>query len=582
MVRDRGGVLVFALSLAAALTAQQPPAPSKPATNDLRLVGRIVSVVHEGVPAAEVWATDLAGKVLGRTVADGDGYYQLPRLPNGTLRLHAQAPGQVPAQIDFEAHGRTAAVTVPLEDGVPLQGTVVAADGKPVAGVEVVVMPLLELFPPFAWHGEVVTDANGAWSLPAVPMRRLLLRVFAPGHALAEVQVERGTVAVPVRLIADPAPPRRVQLKNWPVGGNVVVRVEPSAVERGLRLPRSLREAAVGADGTAWLWPLARGHEVRVAAPGFRTLPVAALCAAGTTKDLEFELIALGADQVAPNTAMHGRVQDALGQPLPGIAVLGRSQGSIAAPVVTAADGTFQLQMPARAGVLCEFGIASDEWCLGDLRAKLELDGRCWLTVSTDAERQIVLHSIRSGSVQGVLRDSNGTPLAAAAVQLQLRRPGSPPAMVAGATDPSGRLHLSGLLPGPYLLTSAGHGQVPASVEVTVPAGGVVEPGPLPFVPQGEIRGVVRDAAGAVVGGAVLGTLLDRKRVPPAFRRQMLAQVRDGVVLTDRRGCFRVPGVAAGDWVLSTREETELGKPADDTQRFTVGAGEVVTLEVRR
>jgi hypothetical protein len=571
------------------LQAQQPAALPDPATvPQLRLVGRIVSVVHDGVPAAEVWVSDAAGKVLGRTIADGDGYYQLPRLPNGTLQLHAKAAGRVPGRIEVVAHGRMAAATLPLEDGVPLAGTVVTPDGKPVAGAGVLVLPLPELAPPFAWYGEVTTDAAGAWSLPAVPMRRLLVRVFAPGHALSDVEVERGTVAVPVRLVADATPPRQVRLKNWPAGVQGVVRIEASRdpQQRWWRLPSNLAEAAVAADGTARLWPLGKSHEVRVAVAGYRTMPVCAMCAAGATKDLEFELIPRKPDDLTPDTAVHGVVQDAVGKPLAGITVLGRSHGVAAVPVQSDADGSFRLQMPARAGVLCELSIASDEWCLGDPRASLEVDGRCWLSVSTDPAGKVLLHSIRSGSVRGVLLGPNGTPLAAAAVHLRPRAgtaPGgaAPPAVVA-ATDPAGRLQVVSLPPGGYQLTAFGDGLLPVSLEVEVPVAGSVEPGPLPFAPAGEIRGVVLDGAGSGVGGALLGTYIDDRRLPAGLRRQLMASITSGAVLTDRSGRFRVAGVAAGNWSVFLRSETEAGAANGEAQTVPLTAGEVVTLEFRR
>ena len=101
------GALVL-VSLAVASPAQQAAGVN----GDVRLAGRIVSVSHEGVPAAEVWATDTRGKVLGRTVADGDGFYRLARLPLVPLRVHARGGDKVAGRTDVDANGLVREATV--------------------------------------------------------------------------------------------------------------------------------------------------------------------------------------------------------------------------------------------------------------------------------------------------------------------------------------------------------------------------------------------------------------------------------------------------------------------------------------
>lgn len=569
--------VAFAVSCLS-LAAQEPAAT-------VRLVGRIVDVLNEGVPAAEVWATDAAGQRLGRTVADGDGYYQLPRLPAVALRLHARAERRTEASLAVATNGLVRAATLVLEDAAPLRGRVVHGDGTPAAGAAVLVTGELPMVAPFDWVAETTTDARGEWSVPAAPLRPLVACAWLPGHALGQAPVLAGE-AEPARVVLPVGrlTPRAVQVTGLPAGCAAQVRCEPgrSGTQAAPRLPAAALSAPVAADGSASLWPLPCHHEVRVDAVGFTSLPVYVPCEAGAVAPLAFTMWPLPADLLAPATTLTGVVVDHVGQALPGVRLTSRCEDVYGATVTTAADGSFTLVAPVRTRVLCQVGLVAGPWRLGDPRAVLGADGRTWFTVAADPDVPLRLAALPTGSVRGVLRGAEGVPLGAARVHFtQVVKKDQRTGGVVTATDPAGRLEIAGLPAGDYVLTVFGDGVGQGSVPVRVVALETVSPGELVFAPVGEVRGVLRDPSGAPRPGAILTLYNEKTKVPAGLRVRMLATGFETPILTDREGRFRVGGVAPGDWTISQQLLVGAGgRSGAALHRFTLAAGETATLEL--
>src|SRR6185503_6561349 len=68
----------------------------------------------------------------------GNGLYVLERVPLGPILLEAKAPGYAPINGVTAELPREEPVLIQLQEGVQIAGTVLTADGRPVAGAELV------------------------------------------------------------------------------------------------------------------------------------------------------------------------------------------------------------------------------------------------------------------------------------------------------------------------------------------------------------------------------------------------------------------------------------------------------------
>ena len=561
------GALVL-LSFAAASPAQA----AGTAKGDVRLVGRIVSVLHEGVPAAEVWVTDAQGQRLARTVADGDGYYQLARLPFVPLQLHASGGDKVEGAIAVASNGLVRQTTLMLEDGDPLRGTVVLPDGTAAAGAAVMVTAEEPLGRPFDWSAETTADAKGQWALPMAPLRPLVARAFAAGRPLGEAKVARGrTGDVRVAIPAGELKTRPVRVTGMPAGTPVRVLCDLGHEQRRtFRLPTPAIEAIVDARGDAAVWDLPLSYVVRVVAPGCHSMPISIRCKPDTPRDLEFVLTALAPEEIAPSTRMTGRLVDDFGTPLAGIGIQSRyeSNPGRVAKATSAGDGTFAIDVPVAEKVLCQIGLSSREWRIGALDAKLGAEGVSWLTIKA-GPKPLRLDATRGGTLKGTVLGPSGTPLAAARVELTEACP--EPVRIVTATDAAGRLDVAALPSGTYAFEASGFGMPAGHGHVVIKARQEVAPPELTFAAVGEVRGTVTGAGEALPSVAFV-------REKGELRRSWRG---DGnvPVLTDRNGRFRVPGLAEGTWRMAPRAANGEAAVKDQVS-FTIGADRVTTSDV--
>lgn len=532
-------IIVTFTSLVTAQAGQWP---------DVALNGRIIDVMHHGVPAAEVWVTDSTDKNVARTFADGDGYYQLRRLPPGVVRVHASGNGVVAASMQVKAGGLVLAATLTLLDATPLHGIVTLSDGTPVQGADVIVYDVQPFPEPLSWIGETTTDAAGAWRFEAAPLRPLKARAFVAGLHLGEQLTPRmHAEVVKIVMPAKRTKVRIVKVAGVPDGVPVFVNCRPGTYTKvtGGPLPRGARQVAVAADGTAKVWTLAMHHEVRVSAKGHRSMPLAIPCPQDVAKHLQFTLSALPKAVTAPSTLVRGHVVDSLGTPLANITVVAREHEHRGTPAITATDGSFVINVPANENVLYSIGLLSPEWRLGDSRCTVGIDGITWQSKAAKAGEPVRLHATKAGNLHGTLIGPNGTPLAAARVMLL---GGSKPASMASATDAAGRIHFSGIPVGSYKLTARtadGHIgttslQVFADQEATL--------GKLKFAGGSELRGKITDAYGKPIASIPVMLVGSGQRLPLQLRHQLSLSRTSRFAITDRQGNYRLPMVTEGDW----------------------------------
>jgi hypothetical protein len=558
-----------------AFAVASPAQTARVAKDDVRLVGRIVSVLHEGVPAAGVWVTDAQGQRLARTVADGDGYYQLARLPFVPLQVHASGGDKVEGAIAVASNGLVREATLMLEDGDPLRGTVVLPDGSAAAGAAVMVTAEGRLGPPFEWYAETTADAKGEWALPMAPLRPLVVRAFAAGRPLGEARVARGRAGdVRVAIPAGELTTRPVRVTGMPAGTAVRVVCDQGFEQRnGHRLPTPAIEAIVDASGAAAVLDLPISYVVRVVAPGWKSMPISIRCKPGIPRDLEFVLTAVPPDEAVPSTRMTGRLVDEFGTPLAGVAIQSRYETSPErlAKTTSAADGTFAIDVPVSEKVLCQFGLASREWRLGALDARLGAEGVSWLTIKA-GPKPLRLDATRGGTLKGTVLGPSRTPLAAAKVELTMAGQ-MQPVRVVTATDAAGRLDVAALPAGTYALQATGFGMPAGNGQVVITAGEEVAPPVLTFAAAGEVRGTATGAGGPLPTMAIVAAREEGRHA----RRMQLRLWGDGSVpvLTDRNGRFRVPGLAEGMWMM-LNEQVAL----KDQDPFAIEAGRVTTFDV--
>ncbi|MBL8752554.1 MAG: hypothetical protein JNK15_04570 [Planctomycetes bacterium] len=546
---NRARIRPFAVvvSMLTAAVAAQAKAPPK---GDVRLVGRIVNVLHEGVPAAEVHVTDGAGTVVGRTIADGDGFFQMHRLPSDIAELHASGERFVPGRMPIVAQGLVRAATLVLEDGDPLHGTVSLADGTPAAHAAVLVTTRYRLDPPFDWFAETTTDAKGKWSLPAAPLRPLLLRAFTPGVPVLELDIERDRDgAADARFTGAKLEPRRVVVRGAAPGTDAVVYYETHVPhsQHPTRWPTAVAEVRCDANGDGLLWPLPIPSEVRLRAIGHRSMPIAIPVRDDKHPVLEFTLSPVPPDVAAPSTKMRGRLVDALGQPLANIAVVGREDTRTGSPTMTASDGTFELDVPARPGVLCHVAVRSPDHTLVAAQMETTRDGLRWQRIQADPDKVLALAAMPAGTIRDTLHLPSGAPFAAARVQIDLIATGG--GTVESATDAGGRVLVTGLPDGLHTV----HVHTPSARgtrKVEIVAGQVARIEPLVFEEAGEAFGVVTDPTGRPLPGmSLVGSYGKMLRMP----KGMMVRGRGAMTepwLTDRNGRFRIPYMPAGRWEL--------------------------------
>lgn len=155
-----------------------------------RVEGVVLDVLGQPIPLAKL-RLEIEGQGARTARADGQGCFAMPDLPLDTrLWMVAGAEGHQPRtwplwlkpyeQEDFE--------TISLDDAAPVHGQVVDPHGSPIANALVMLADDgidvdYEDVPLSARHA--VTDAEGRYSLPALPVGRVRLAAVAPGFDLA-------------------------------------------------------------------------------------------------------------------------------------------------------------------------------------------------------------------------------------------------------------------------------------------------------------------------------------------------------------------------------------------------------------
>lgn len=469
-----------------------------------------------------------------QVVSDADGWFRFAALADGKYSLVARHAGFGTRQqndIVVSARSGSTPIVVRLGTGARLSGSVKDADGKPVAGARVVA--LRDLGQRFSLSGtlerdEAVSDPQGKYVLDTlVEGASYRLGVVAEAYASAWDQ--------------QPTEVQRVAERDFTLqrGGYVEGRV----TEEGTGTPVADASVTV-VVGKVNMGAMGGGRPGRGGPGG----------AGGVATG--------GGDPTTPavaRTDAQGRFR--IGPLLPG-------------PVMSAV-----VKAPGySAYTSSNFG---------------PFTANPWPDVTVDAPVQIDVALKRGGAIEGVVRDAEGAPVAGASVIAAGSGPMGMTAMWSGSpattTDPQGRYHLDGVLPGEYHLTAdaPGFSQAEAGEDATkavMPEQGGTLTLDLVVAAAGVVTGAVKDGKGEPLAGVRVRTRPDfgglfggrggRGGMPAAGTgARMLQALRTAAALTDAQGQFRLEGVGtAVDWFVEAEAEDYV--PAT-SEKMRLKAGEV-------
>jgi protocatechuate 3,4-dioxygenase beta subunit len=417
-----------------------------------------------------------------------DGRVRVAGLPAGAVSVYAAAEGRTASereQVEVpEASEGTVALA--LGPGVPFDGSVLGADGKPATFADVLVEAggtsegVGEAKPDAVPYARTRTDAEGRFHVRGMPPGAPgTVVVRSAGHAEARVGVraaDDGVGPKPLEIRLEPGSRVRGTVrdpKGAPFPGALVFVVPADDLDLRTN-PRRVRTAADGAllralttvaeaDGTYALDGLPVGRAVVVCAEGD---PHAVSAWAGPLTAPRGEPELQADLRLRHHAILLLRVQDAKGVAVDGAEVepLGARGGGKARQV-----GMGRLELDGLWPGEQEVRVTKP----GFLRARVKVV----LAEGERKEHEVVL--VPAATISGVLLDERGKPRAGVRVEVECKEP-EPPGerheVPAGRaeTDAQGRFVLSGLRPGQHVLTVHGENlDLPAPLPVRAPAADV-------------------------------------------------------------------------------------------------------------
>ncbi|GHB55453.1 MFS transporter [Streptomyces umbrinus] len=232
------------------------------------------------VPRAAVTLISLAGRQLGRSVAQADGAYAVDAPGTGSYVLIASADGFQPQASTIVVNGEPLAYDILLSGTSGLSGTVKAAEGgKPVVGAMVIVTDV---------RGDVLatgtTGDQGEFAFAELVPGAVTVAVNAAGHRPRALPVEvggTGVTRIEVALTAGAQLQGVVRAPGGPLGDARVTLVDAAGNVVGT--------ATTGADGAYAFADLDSG-EYTVIATGYPPVATALTVNGGGVDGHDIEL----------------------------------------------------------------------------------------------------------------------------------------------------------------------------------------------------------------------------------------------------------------------------------------------------
>jgi protocatechuate 3,4-dioxygenase beta subunit len=552
--------------LLAALALSLPQTPAAPTAAQHTLTGQVVDGRGEPVPLAEVWVTPWGAddEVLARTRTDGQGTFVLGRVPERRAwAVHAQADGTTHETDHLSPADLIASLR--LSDAGSVRGTFADAEGKPVAGAQVVAA--FDLARGSRRPVTTVTDAEGRFELARVPLGIVDVRACKEGQGFGAGRVHV-TGAVTVTGVPDDVATRpRVRLTPYHEGS-------PQT------FPGAMLEGKFGLDGT---WRSAGlpdwEYLVRVSLDGFVIAPVEQRIRPGEPHRVTFRAAPVSTQ------AWSGTLVGADGKPLAGMLLALRALHARGRAEATSdQDGRFTFVCPFGADVKCVAEALDGAWTLTQPKGEAHIGSRelrylKWHETTVDLATPLQLCAIAAARVAGRIVADDGRAVPFARVELEHEMSNRIPRWMSFASataDRDGRYEVTGLHPfgDPVRVHVAGSRGAADSEPFSLANAGAVSVPDLKLQPAGVVEGTVLDANGKPVAGA---------RVWLRTWDFATGQQKDGSVfeaITDRRGHYRHAGVEPGGHWLHWTLEAE-SPPVGTIDAFEVAPGERKTVDLR-
>jgi hypothetical protein len=464
--------------------------------------------------APSAWSDD---PTRNETATDAQGRFRLDGIGVGVVTLAARAPGFARAERTGVRAG--ANVELFLFPGASLAGLVRDDDGRPVPGATV----RAEADQGWGAPPPERTDARGEFRMAGVREGEYTVVAReggrAPGFAVAVVEPEGEATVSVVLSEGGYATGRIVDAERRPLAGRV--RLDGFAGRSLPEFASDVLTAQARADGTFALGPLPLGSlSLDVSAPRHVSRQVTVeIGARGRAPDLGDLVLDRG-------LSIAGRVRERGGRPLAGVSLRAERHGageSSEAEAASEDDGAFLL-----AG-------------LGSGRHDVTASAAGYVAARSIADAggepvELVLEP--GGQIEGRVVDGDGDPVdnAFVSAEEQSRSQGSASAVFEKAEDGSGRFTLRDVAAGTYALYARAEGRGQGSLAgVRVAAGRSTNVGTITLERGGVVRGVVVDAEGAGIPGALVSAERD------ANRRRGPSQTQSG-----SNGAFELAAVPLG------------------------------------
>ena len=571
--------------LASGLVAQTAPT-SRPASVEttVTIEGQVIDLRGEPVPLAEVWIADWREPLqpLAHGICDGEGIFRVARVPQRDWWT-VRAGGEGRCKVEVNIPRNCDRMQVALHDAVAVRGQVRTRSGKSVAGAHVYVDSAARALT--GLRCETVTDAEGKFLMPRVPLGPMRFAAIVPGEGLAEFRA-RITKETEVQLAPGSARTTSITfaLEGVPAAALPDVQVEVLPYLQGSleRFPRPWSEPRLGANGTLALELLPdRGYYVSLRCAGFAISPAERKLEQGKGPHVaKFAATPLASQSLR----CRARVVGANGKPLAGVRLTMRPYTGIESCEATSdGEGELVFESPVTAGtkVVVESRTAGlvvepvDEAASGGPSHDF-ITGQRWIV---DPKLRLELRVVSACTVSGRLLRSGGEAAAMVAVELEGQlgsRPGLWRTLAWSRTDREGRYRFTRLNDMPtevrvHALSAVETSQGP-SVPLDRPGQQVVMEDLL-LSPSGIVEGVVRSSTGAPAPGIrlELRDWNELKAAPaggPVF-----------YVVSDRSGRFRFTPAPTGYFFLRVAEpEVDALRPA--IEPFEVQSGKPCVREV--
>lgn len=530
-LQTRSALMALVLAVASVQASSQDP---NSAEGTSRLMVSVTDAPGEPVEGAVVVARPAAGGGLpfGGTdpervragVTNAEGLAVLESLPPGPWTVAVLARGFAPST---ERQVQTGLITVQLDLGGAITGTVADADGVPLSGARVSVGAGLPGAPTWAEQAsrvETMTDAEGGFRLEGLGPRPVRLSARAPGYGKAtRDDVEAGDH---VELFLFPG----ATLEGTVIDeeGGTIEGALVQAAGGGL-FTAALPGERTEADGTFVMAGVEEGEYVVVAREGGRAPGLARVVVEGDGA-VPIEIV------ITAGAFVTGRLTDPEGEPV------------IARVEAVSFDGV-GLPAFAREHLTSDAGddgtFALGPLPLGDLELEALAHGFSPRRVSaslfeagTTAELGDVILD-RGLSIRGRVADQDGAGVEAALVRA-MPRSYRPRQRLEARSREDGSFELGGLDEGLHTLTATKPGY--AGPQLATQAGD--EAVELVLETGGEIAGRVVTADGQ----AALDALIRAELADPSVERHE----RDSALgsVEDDEGRFVLRDVRAGTWIL--------------------------------